>query len=295
ESHLMKWPSKWSIGFPGWHLECSAMSTKYLGPTFDIHGGGQDLKFPHHENEIAQNHGACGTTPARYWMHGNMLLLNGKKMSKSDGNSILPLELISGQNEIFPEAFSPMVLRFFMMQSHYRSTLDITFDALKAAEKGFSKIKDAYNLIANLKTITGNDSIPINASIESEIEGMYEDMNNDFNTPKVIARIFELVSIINVYHNNPNTDGGMNEHSIALLQKAFDTFVSEIMGIRLKDELLSDQDNYTDGLMDIILELRAKARDNKDWPTSDLIRDKLSSLNIQVKDGKEGVTWSTSK
>jgi len=295
ERHLMKWPSKWSIGFPGWHLECSAMSTKYLGPTFDIHGGGQDLKFPHHENEIAQNHGACGTTPARYWMHGNMLLMNGKKMSKSDGNSILPLELISGQNEIFPEAFSPMVLRFFMMQSHYRSTLDITFDALKAAEKGFSKIKDAYNLIANLKTITGNDSIPINASIESEIEGMYEDMNNDFNTPKVIARIFELVSIINVYHNNPNTDGGMNEHSIALLQKAFDTFVSEIMGIRLKDELLSDQDNYTDGLMDIILELRAKARDNKDWPTSDLIRDKLSSLNIQVKDGKEGVTWSTSK
>lgn len=188
-----------------------------------------------------------------------------------------------------------MVLRFFMMQSHYRSTLDITFDALKAAEKGFSKIKDAYNLIANLKTITGNDSNPINASIESEIEGMYEDMNNDFNTPKVIARIFELVSIINIYHNNPNTDGGMNEHSVALLQKAFNTFVSEIMGIRLKDELLSDQDNYTEGLMDIILELRAKARDNKDWPTSDLIRDKLSSLNIQVKDGKEGVTWSTSK
>lgn len=295
ESHLMRWPSKWSVGFPGWHLECSAMSTKYLGTTFDIHGGGQDLKFPHHENEIAQNHGACLSNPVKYWLHGNMLLMNGKKMSKSDGNSILPMELISGNNDIFKEAFSPMTLRFFMMQSHYRSTLDITYDALRAAEKGFSKIKDAYNLIPRLKKAPGSQPVKINQTILSEIEGMYEDMGNDFNTPKALARIFELVSIVNIYHNNPQHEEGLNEESIRLLSSAFDTFVSDVMGIRLKDDILTDGENYTEGLMDIILELRAKARENKDWPTSDLIRDKLSEMNIQVKDGKDGVTWSTGK
>ncbi len=293
--HLMRWPSKWSVGFPGWHLECSAMSTKYLGKTFDIHGGGQDLKFPHHENEIAQNHGACGCQPAHYWMHGNMLLLNGRKMSKSEGNSILPLELIAGSNPIIPEPFSPMAIRFFMLQSHYRSTLDLTFEALKAAEKGLSRLRDAYGLLPKLQFNPGREDLTVNQTIKTEIEGMYEDMSNDFNTSKTIARLFELASIINIYYNNPKTDAGLNEESVELLQKAFDDFLGSVFGIRLKDDIAGDGDNVTEGLMDVILELRAKARENKDWPTSDLIRDKLSAMNIQVKDGKEGVTWSIAK
>jgi len=295
ESHLMRWPSKWSTGFPGWHLECSAMSTKYLGKTFDIHGGGQDLKFPHHENEVAQNFGACGCNPANYWLHGNMLLMNGKKMSKSDGNSILPYELISGQNDIFPEAFSPMAIRFFMAQSHYRSTLDITFDALKAAEKGFSKIRDAYQLIEKLKIKSGNASLKVNDAIIAEINAMYEDMSNDFNTPKTIARLYELVSIINIYYNNPDNEEGLNEGTVELLKNTFDTFMTDIMGIKLKDENTASHENHTEGLMDVILTLRAKAREDKDWSSSDLIRDKLSAMNIQVKDGKEGVTWTVVK
>lgn len=294
-SHLMRWPSKWSVGFPGWHLECSAMSTKYLGTTFDIHGGGQDLKFPHHENEIAQNHGACGCNPARIWMHGNMLLMNGRKMSKSDGNSILPYELISGKNDIFPEAFSPMAIRFFMLQSHYRSTLDLTYDALKAAEKGFARIREAYSLISKLHLAEGEEDLPVNSLIREQIEGMYDDMSNDFNTSKTIARIFELVSIINIYHNNPATENGLNRASAGLLRTAFDDFVVLILGLQLKEDFAGDQDNHTEGLMEVILELRAKARENKDWATSDLIRDKLSSLNIQVKDGKEGVSWNIVK
>ncbi|MBK6448462.1 MAG: cysteine--tRNA ligase [Saprospiraceae bacterium] len=295
ESHLMRWPSKWSIGFPGWHLECSAMSTKYLGKTFDIHGGGQDLKFPHHENEIAQNFGASGCNPAKYWMHGNMLLMNGKKMSKSDGNSILPYELISGQNDIFPEAFSPMAIRFFMAQSNYRSTLDITYDALKAAQKGFTRIREAYQLIDKLSFQAGNEDIKINLDIKGEIEAMYEDMSNDFNTPKTIARLYELVSIINIYYNNPTTADGLNEASIELLRNTFDTFLGDIMGIQIKENTTISQDNHTDGLMEVILTLRAQARENKDWTSSDLIRDKLGAMNIQVKDGKEGVTWSVVK
>ncbi len=295
ESHLMQWPSKWSTGFPGWHLECSAMSTKYLGKTFDIHGGGQDLKFPHHENEVAQNFGACGFNPANYWMHGNMLLMNGKKMSKSDGNSILPYELISGENDIFPESFSPMSIRFFMLQSHYRSTLDITYEGLKAADKGFTRILDAYHLIDKLIFNPGSETLKVNNLIDCEIENMYEDMSNDFNTPKTVARLYELVTIINIYSNNPDTEEGLNETSIATLRYAFDTFLGEIMGLRLKESIFDQHDNHTEGLMDVILALRTQARENKDWAASDLIRDKLATLNIQVKDGKEGVTWNVVK
>ena len=224
-----------------------------------------------------------------------MLLMNGKKMSKSDGNSILPYELISGQNDIFPEAFSPMAIRFFMAQSNYRSTLDITYDALKAAQKGFTRIREAYQLIDKLSFQAGNEDIKINLDIKGEIEAMYEDMSNDFNTPKTIARLYELVSIINIYYNNPTTADGLNEASIELLRNTFDTFLGDIMGIQIKENTTISQDNHTDGLMEVILTLRAQARENKDWTSSDLIRDKLGAMNIQVKDGKEGVTWSVVK
>lgn len=295
ESHLMRWPSTWSVGFPGWHLECSAMSTKYLGKTFDIHGGGQDLKFPHHENEIAQNYGVCQCNPAQTWMHGNMLLLNGKKMSKSDGNSIMPKELFSGSNEIFPEAFAPMTARFFMMQSHYRSTLDLTFDGLKAAEKGFSRIKEAYKLIGTLKVFNSGASNEANADIDKITEGIYEDLSDDFNTPKAIARMFDLVSLINVYHANPEHRGGLNKDALIGLTFAFETFLVEVMGLLLTEESTSDEGDFTDGLMEVILELRAKARADKDWTASDLIRDKLAAINIQVKDGKDGASWQVVK
>lgn len=205
------------------------------------------------------------------------------------------MELIAGSNPIIPESFSPMAIRFFMLQSHYRSTLDLTHDALKAAEKGLSRLRDAYGLLAKLQVNAGREDLKVNQTIQSEIDGMYEDMSNDFNTSKTIARLFELASIINIYYNNPQTDAGLNEESIELLQKAFDHFLGSILGIRLKDDVVGDSENFTDGLMEVILELRAKARENKDWPTSDLIRDKLSRLDIQVKDGKDGVTWSIVK
>jgi cysteinyl-tRNA synthetase len=206
EEHIMKWNSPWGIGFPGWHLECSAMSTKYLGEEFDIHGGGMDLKFPHHECEIAQGTAANGKSPVRYWMHGNMLTLNGKKMSKSTGNTLLPEELFSGKNELLKKEFSPMVVRFFMMQAHYRSTLDFTSDALIAAEKGFEKLTESISLLEKLKT---SDSSSLD--VQSLVNSFYNAMNDDFNAPILIATIFEAVKYIN----------SINDGNATITQKRF--------------------------------------------------------------------------
>ncbi len=291
---LMVWKSPWSVGFPGWHLECSAMSTKYLGKTFDIHGGGNDLKFPHHENEVAQNYGACGCHPANYWLHTNMLLLNGKKMSKSDGNTISPIELFAGNSEHTSKAYSPMAVRFFMLMAHYRSTLDITDDALLAAEKGFQKIMETNRILQNLpvnaRDFDGSESATDRA-ILSLIQDAYAGMDDDFNTAIAIATLNEMGSFVHKLVNQQLASTEVSPWVIERMKTIFSTFLFDIFG--LKDESdLSQDDGTLERLMDLILEIRGQARTQKDWGTSDKIRDGLSAAGITVKDGKEGATWT---
>ncbi len=290
EEHIMRWPSPWSVGFPGWHLECSAMSTKYLGKEFDIHGGGNDLKFPHHENEIAQNIGACKTHPAKYWLHTNMLLMNGKKMSKSDGNTISPYELISGESVHVSKGYHPMVVRFFMLQSHYRSTNDLTDDALQAAEKGYRRLMDAFKALETL-SIPTSEKTKLDSKIDATIQSAYEDMDDDFNTPRTIAKLFELVTIINSLKDGQTPLSEISQSGIIALKDAFSTIIFDILG--LKDENATN-DGAVDGLMQLIIELRQIARTNKDWSTADKIRDSLNELQIQIKDGKDGSSWTYS-
>ncbi len=296
ERHLMRWPSPWSVGFPGWHLECSAMSTKYLGKQFDIHGGGMDLQFPHHENEIAQNYGACGCMPVRYWMHGNMLLLNGRKMSKTPdpvtgkSNSIGPMELFTGQNEIFTKAYSPMVVRFFMLQSHYRSTLDLTDDALLAAEKGFRRLMEANKALQAMPHPGKGQPGALDKELNALIGQIHEEMNDDFNTPKALAVLFELVSKVNSLKDGHLPFDQVAEETLAKLKTTFHDFIYDIFG--LKDELEGGQGNGAlEGLMQLIIDIRQSARANKDWATSDKIRDALKALDIVLKDSKEGTSW----
>jgi cysteinyl-tRNA synthetase len=287
--HIMKWNSPWSVGFPGWHLECSAMSTKYLGVKFDIHGGGNDLKFPHHENEIAQNVGSCGCQPARYWLHTNMLLMNGKKMSKSDGNTISPEELFTGDSTHMSKAYSPMVVKFFMLQSHYRSTLDLTDEALLAAERGYKRLMDALKKLDTLESTASIGSM--DQEINNGIEAFYSDMDDDFATPRALASIFELVTKINSLAEGQLAMDSISTACLHTLKIKLKTFVLDVLA--LKDE--NSGDNNSDamnGMMDLILDLRQSARTNKDWPTSDKIRDTLNVLKIQVKDGKDTTTWS---
>ncbi len=279
--HIMKWPSPWGVGFPGWHLECSAMSTKYLGDQFDIHGGGMDLKFPHHECEIAQGTASNGKSPVRYWMHGNMLTLNGKKMSKSTGNSILPEELFSGNNDFMEKAFDPMVVRFFMMQAHYRSTLDFTSEALSAAEKGYDRLSEAMN---TLNLISASDSSSIDVS--ELIESFYAAMNDDFNAPILMANLFEAVKFINSISAGK---ASISTNDLAALKTEMNAFVVNVLG--LKSEESSNTDKLSP-VMDLVLDLRQEARQNKDWTTSDKIRDGLAAAGITVKDGKEGTSWN---
>jgi cysteinyl-tRNA synthetase len=288
--HIMRWNSPWGEGFPGWHLECSAMSTKYLGKTFDIHGGGNDLKFPHHENEVAQNHGACGCAPANYWLHTNMLLMHGRKMSKSDGNTITPEQLFTGDSEHISKAYSPMMLRFFMLQSHYRSTLDITDEALLAAEKGYRRLMDANRVLKNLIHPGAGTDKELGQEINSLIDSAHEQMSDDFNTPMALARLFEMVSKINGLKEGHLSMADLSATTFERMQTAFHDFVYTIMG--LTDESDGGSNNgITEGLMRLILDIRQSARENKDWGTSDKIRDTLKVLKIVVKDGKDGTSW----
>jgi cysteinyl-tRNA synthetase len=289
--HIMRWPSEWSSGFPGWHLECSAMSTKYLGKHFDIHGGGNDLKFPHHENEIAQNYGACGCTPANYWLHGNMLLMNGRKMAKSDGNTITPIELFTGDSPHVSKGYSPMVVRFFMLQSHYGSTLDLTDEALQAAEKGFRRLMEANKTLQGLQH-PGNCQIgPLNEELDNMVDRVFEELNDDFNTPKALARLFELVTKVNSIKEGHLDIVSVSPETLKRLQTTFRDVIFNIFG--LKDEnAVEEEDDLLDGLMQFIIELRAESRQKKDWDTADKIRDTLKALNIILKDGKEGTSWS---
>ncbi len=288
DEHLMKWNSPWSVGFPGWHLECSAMSTKYLGQKFDIHGGGNDLKFPHHENEIAQNVGSCGCQPANYWLHTNMLLLNGKKMSKSDGNTISPVELFTGDSVHVSKGYSPMMVRFFMLQSHYRSPNDLTDEALQASERGFKRLMESYKNLSSLSTSIVDEAV-LDKKVYAIIDGIFDDMNDDFNTPKAIAGLFELVTIINSLKEGQMAISEISQAAIEKIKATMNAIIFDIFG--LKDEAETNA-GPVDGLMNLVIDLRHQARSNKDWPTSDKIRDALSEINIQIKDGKEGTSWS---
>jgi cysteinyl-tRNA synthetase len=280
-SHIMRWPSPWGEGFPGWHLECTAMSTKYLGETFDIHGGGMDLKFPHHECEVAQGKASTGKSPVNYWLHTNMLTLNGQKMSKSTGNTILPGELFSGENDIMDKAYHPMVVRFFMMQAHYRSVLDFSSVALSASEKGFNKLMNAISDLDKLPE--SNES---SFDVKRTVDSFYEAMDDDFNTPILVARLFEVASEINKVKAGTAT---VSKADLALLAKEMKGFVFNVLGLAQID---AAGGNELEAAMNIVIELRKNAREQKDWGTSDLIRDKLKDAGITVKDGAEGTSWS---
>jgi cysteinyl-tRNA synthetase len=280
--HIMRWPSPWSDGFPGWHLECTAMSTKYLGKKFDIHGGGMDLKFPHHESEIAQNEAACGAEPVNYWLHTNMLLLNGKKMAKSTGNYILPTEIFSGQNNLLTKAFEPSVVRFFMLQAHYRSIFDFSNDALVASEKGYNRLMDS---LAILDTLTaGNQS---DFDVEAWKKLCYEAMNDDFNTPILIAHLFEAAKQIQLMKDGKIQ---LNETDFNLFKTTLNAFVFDVLGLTASQQ--SNQSGHIDGALQLLIELRKKARDNKDFAMSDHIRDELAKAGIQLNDGKDGTSYN---
>jgi len=280
--HIMRWPSPWSDGFPGWHLECTAMSSKYLGEQFDIHGGGMDLKFPHHECEIAQGNAASGKKPVNYWLHTNMLTLNGKKMSKSTGNTLLPRELFSGDNSLLEKAYHPMVVRFFMMQAHYGSMLDFSSEALNAAEKGFNKLMTALSTLASL-----NLSEESSENIQTYINGFYTAMNDDFNTPILIANLFEVVKYINNVNDGKATITAADQ---AILLEKMGAFTFDVLGL---ESIAENTDSKLGAVMEVILEIRKNARTNKDWATSDLIRDKMKAAGITIKDSREGTTWTT--
>jgi cysteinyl-tRNA synthetase len=281
--HIMRWPSPWGDGFPGWHLECTAMSTKYLGETFDIHGGGMDLKFPHHECEIAQAEACNGKTPVRYWLHANMLTLNGKKMAKSTGNSILPGEIFSGDNDILSKPFSPSMVRFFMMQAHYTSILDISNDALLASEKGFNKLMEAIKTLKSLATSSKTDF-----DIAGWKQSCYDAMNDDFNTPILIAKLFDAVKHINLVKEGLESITEADKNTLA---ETINSFVFDVLGLENKNSSNADTEKLS-GVVELLIKLRKEARENKDFATSDKIRDQLAALGIQLKDGKEGTTYS---
>ncbi|MES2807548.1 MAG: cysteine--tRNA ligase [Bacteroidota bacterium] len=278
--HLMQWPSPWGNGFPGWHLECSAMSQKYLGEQFDIHGGGMDLAPTHHTNEIAQNVACCGKNPATYWVHTNMLTVNGQKMSKSLGNSFLPDELFSGDNDILDKGYSPMTVRFFMLQAHYRSTLDFGNEAMDASEKGFKRLMNAVGLLDALKA---SDSTEVDAAALQQ--RCYEAMNDDFNSPVLIAELFEASRIINSVKDGKLKIDAAN---LEILKNIIKVFVFDVLG--LKNEQAANDD--LPKVLNLVVDLRNEAKVNKDYATSDKIRDGLQKIGIQLKDGKDGTSWS---
>ena len=282
ERHIMRWPSPWSVGFPGWHLECSAMSTKYLGETFDIHGGGMDLKFPHHECEIAQSKSKNGVHPVNYWMHTNMLIMNGQKMAKSTGNNILPNEIFSGDNKILAKAFTPGPVRFFMLQANYRSILDFTSAGLEASEKGYIKLMEAVN---SLDKIESADSSTLD--ITTWKQKCYDAMNDDFNTPVLIANLFEAVRYVNLLIEKKESlrDNDLNE-----FRTTVHAFVFEVLG--LVNYVEHNSSDKLSGVVEMLINMRKEARDHKDWTLSDKIRDELAVLGIHLKDGKEGTTFS---
>lgn len=281
--HIMRWPSPWSDGFPGWHLECTAMSTKYLGNNFDIHGGGMDLKFPHHECEIAQAEACNHTSPVNYWMHANMLTLNGKKMAKSTGNFILPNEMFTGENDILNKPFSPTIIKFFIYQAHYRSILDFSSEALEASEKGFNKLMDTYRGLNDIPT-----SEKSSIDIENWRDACYAAMDDDFNSPILIAHLFETVKFVNSIKEGKDT---VSKKDLELLKQTMTDFLFDVMGLQDNASESSGDSKKLTAAVELLIQLRNQARANKDFAMSDQIRDELASKGIQLKDGKDGTTF----
>jgi cysteinyl-tRNA synthetase len=286
--HIMRWQSPWGEGFPGWHIECSAMSTKYLGDEFDIHGGGMDLQFPHHECEIAQSTVCNHKTPARYWLHNNMITIDGRKMGKSYNNVVKLTELFSGDSPVLTQAYSPMTVRFFILQSHYRGTLDFSNEALQASEKAFKRLWEAHEWFAkmNIKEQDANDSI-LDKKVQDLIAEFDAFMDDDFNTAKVLANIFELVSVINSIKDNHIAANAISSKTLLLLQTQLKAYIENIFG--LISERQGDE-SQLDGVLQLLISIRKDAKSKKDFLTSDKIRNELATLGVQLKDEKEGGT-----
>ena len=283
--HIMHWPSPWSEGFPGWHLECSTMGEKYLGDTFDIHGGGLDLLFPHHECEIAQSMAAQGHQAVKYWMHNNMITINGKKMGKSYNNFINLEEFFTGSHPLLEKAYSPMVIRFFILQAHYRSTVDFSNAALQSSEKALQKLMESFSRLQSL-TPAGKSTI----EVPDFAARCYEAMNDDLNTPQVIAQLFEASRVINTVSAG---DAGISADDLSSLRRLFDVFMIELLGLRALDNAQGEESlKPFEAAVDLLMDIRKQAKDNKDWATSDLIRDRLAEAGFNVKDTKNGVEWS---
>ncbi|HLF45540.1 MAG TPA: cysteine--tRNA ligase [Chitinophagaceae bacterium] len=290
--HIMRWQSPWGVGFPGWHIECSAMATKYLGKQFDIHGGGMDLLFPHHESEIAQSTICNQVSPVRYWIHNNMITINGKKMGKSYNNVIRLTELFSGQHPSLEKAYHPMVVRFFILQTQYRSTLDFSNEALQAAEKGLKRLWEAYEKLGELGV--QHSAVEVDTELETKVKklvaGFDEFMNDDFNTAKVMANMFELVPVINSMKDKSIPVAALTKETFMLLQKQMKIFLEDILGLKS----ITEADNETlRGVMELLIDIRKEAKGKKDFVTSDKIRNHLAQLGILLKDEKDGgVSWT---
>lgn len=290
--HLMQWPSPWGMGFPGWHIECSAMSEKYLGKKFDLHGGGMDLAATHHSNEIAQNQACNNTSPANIWMHTNMLTVNGARMSKSVGNGFLPGELFTGNHPLLNKAYSPMVVKFFMLQTHYRSTLDFSNEALQASEKGLKRLWEAYEFIGKVEHVERVENIDaeLNDKILAALNEFDTSMNDDFNTAKVLASMFELVPIINSIKDKLIDINTIQSSTITLIQQKFKSYLEDIFGLLPSNEITNSKLNE---VMNLLIEIRKEAKIKKDFATSDKIRNQLTEMGINLKDEKGGeMTWS---
>lgn len=289
--HIQRWSSPWGEGFPGWHIECSAMATKYLGTPFDIHGGGMDLQFPHHESEIAQTKIATGKSPVKYWMHNNMITINGRKMGKSYNNTITLRELFSGDNEVLAQAYHPMVVRFFILQTHYRSTLDFSNAALQSAEKGFERLMTAYSLSQQLSHQAGNVDSQLDADVKRLCADCHDQMNDDFNTAQTLASLFELTSTVYSIKHGQIPSGALTAETFALLQQTMKLFVNDIFA--LKPSIQENTNGKMDEVINVLVELRKEAKAKKDYATSDAIRNKLLDAGVQLKDEKDGtVSWS---
>lgn len=293
--HLMQWPSPWGMGFPGWHIECSAMSEKYLGKKFDIHGGGMDLAATHHTNEIAQSQACNHTSPANYWMHTNMLTVNGTRMSKSLGNGFLPEELFSGSHPLLEKAYSPMTTRFFMLQTHYRSTLDFSNEALQASEKGFRRLWDAYEVLKKLEAASAKgeaSDLELDTKVNTLLNEFDENMNDDFNTAKVLANMFELVPVINSIKDGLIATDAIAASTLVVLQQKFRSYLEDIFGLKDEHNL---NDGKLSGVINLLIDIRKEAKTKKDFATSDKIRNQLAAMGIQLKDEKDGgVSWNLS-
>lgn len=289
--HIMRWKSPWGEGFPGWHIECSAMATKYLGPRFDIHGGGMDLMFPHHESEIAQSTICNHTPPAKYWMHNNMITVNGKKMGKSYNNQITLTQMFSGNHPLLSQPFAPMVIRFFILQTHYRSTLDFSSEALVAAEKGMKRLFEAFEVLKKLPQTEGQEAKDkeLEERINKLVDEFEEFINDDFNTAKVLANMFEIVPVINSMKDGLIQMDAISSATLEKLKVKFNLFIEQILG--LKDP--SENSSLVNGIMDLLVDIRKEAKSKKDFFTSDKIRKQLSQLGIEMKDEKDGkISWS---